>query len=321
VIDVLLTKEVEIKWERANKKYYIERGYNYTKLKDVFVVPIEIVSKGSGVIVDVLCDYCNETIVQKTYHAYNYQRKKSLIDKDCCNACWNLKLAESMNLKYGEQNASNINEFQEKRLNTFVENFGTDNPMKVPSVVEKGRQTNIKKYGVSHPIYLEGEYERRAIKGKKTMYKNGTGASSRQQRYLHKIIGGEHNYPIKTIMLDIAFPSEKIYIEFDGSGHNLQVLKKNITQKELEAKERKRFYALRQDGWKNIRIVSKKDLLPYNDEIILNLITLAKEYFNSGGTYFLIDIDENKIQMGKNSQEYDYGKTKRISEEDVSPTT
>lgn len=313
---MLLTKEVEIKWEHRNKGYYISKGYTYTNVKDTFVVPLHIVPKHSRVIIDILCDYCKTNIVQKTYDTYNAQKKKSLIQKDCCEDCWSLKLSESMFLKYGENNASNVEEFQDKRVNTFIENFGTDNPMKIKEIVEKGKITNIERYGVSHAMKLEGEHARRLVKAVNTMYQNGTGASSRPQRYIHDLVGGEHNYPIKTLMLDIAFPEDKIYIEFDGGGHDLQVIKKNITKKEQIAKEKNRAYYLRNRGWRKIHITSKKDYIP-QDDMLLKLIELAREYFESGGTYFKIDIDQNKIIKGKVSENYDFGKTMRIYEKQL----
>jgi hypothetical protein len=147
---MLLTKEVEIKWDRANIKYYKEKGYVYTKLKDIFKVPIEIVPEGSHVIVDVLCDYCTETIIKKQYNTYIKQNKKSKIHKDCCEKCWHLKLSESMLLKYGKNNASNIVEFQNKRTDSFFERFGVNTPLKNDDIKQKIIATNIKRYGVSH---------------------------------------------------------------------------------------------------------------------------------------------------------------------------
>ena len=37
----LLTKEVEMKWNPRNYKYFIEKGYQFTKWKDTFLVKIE----------------------------------------------------------------------------------------------------------------------------------------------------------------------------------------------------------------------------------------------------------------------------------------
>ena len=51
-------------------------------------------------------------------------------------------------------------------------------------------------------------------------FPTGTVVASYQQRYLHRLLGGEMNYSIDWSFLDIAYPERKVYIEYDGSGHN-----------------------------------------------------------------------------------------------------
>ena len=216
-----------------------------------------------------------------------------------------------MILKYNTNNASNIQEFQDKRIETFIERFGTDNPMKVPKIVEKGKQTNIKKYGVSHKMKLEGEYEQRSVKMKKTMYKNGTGISSKSQRYLSSLLNGNLNYPMNSYLLDIAFPEEMIYIEYDGGGHDLCVTHGECTQDEFNKKERSRYYALRKNGWNVIRIKSLKDKLP-TDEKILKLLEYGKKYLKSGHSWIKFNIDDNCIENSQGIHPYDFGELRKI---------
>lgn len=42
---MLLTKEVEITWTHANKKYFVERGYRFTYYKDKFMCKVEDLKK------------------------------------------------------------------------------------------------------------------------------------------------------------------------------------------------------------------------------------------------------------------------------------
>lgn len=312
---MLLTKEVEVSWERANKRRYVDLGYEYTKLKDKFTIPIEHLSKGSHVDVEVLCDYCNKNIITKEYRIYIVQNEKSNIHKDCCDECWNLKLADSMELKYNCSNASNIKEFQNKRNDTFIERFGA-NPMQIASVVQKGKNTNIQKYGVTHKMKLKGEYASRVTKMKQTMYENGNGACSKPQKYLSILFDGKLNYPLRSCLLDIAYPEEKIYIEFLGGGHYLDVIHGHITQKQKEHNDRKRFYALRKEGWKLIHIISQKDKIP-SDTMLIELLSRAKQYLNAGHTYFEINIDENILKCSEYTIDYDFGKTRRIYQKDI----
>ena len=92
---MLVTQELTLSWQRANKKYYIDKGYCYTNINDEFVVKIEDVSIYSHVLVEVKCDYCNN-ILTKEYRNY-IKSKNKLVIEDCCKKCWNKKLKNTMN--------------------------------------------------------------------------------------------------------------------------------------------------------------------------------------------------------------------------------
>ena len=80
----LITEVVKIKWNSANKNYYKELGYKYTKMGDEFEVKVEDLSKGSGVKVERECDCCKE----KSFISYNSYIK--LLKEDgtiYCNKC------------------------------------------------------------------------------------------------------------------------------------------------------------------------------------------------------------------------------------------
>ena len=121
-------------------------------------------------------------------------------------------------------------------------------------------------------------------------HKNGSAISSSQQLYLHDLLGGILNYPVGTASLDIAFPDEMIYLEYDGSGHNLSVKIGQMTQSEFDHRQRRRTYKLYRAGWRAIRIISSKDYLPHGSEI-LDLITQARKSIGAGSSFFEIDID------------------------------
>lgn len=56
---MLLTKEVEMKWVKRNKSYYINKGYIFTKLYDLFLVNVNDLPNNSNIRVDVKCDNVN----------------------------------------------------------------------------------------------------------------------------------------------------------------------------------------------------------------------------------------------------------------------
>lgn len=151
----------------------------------------------------------------------------------------------------------------------------------------------------------------------KTMYKHGTQQCSSQQKYLHDLIGGELNYPLNSSTLDIAFPEEKFYIEYDGSGHDLSVKLGNVTQEEFDKKEKNRRYALYKLKWNEIRIISRKDNLP-NNEMLLKMISFSKNYFNTGHSWIVFDIDYKNVKSSQFDMNYEYGQIKRLRTDNVS---
>lgn len=109
------------------------------------------------------------------------------------------------------------------------------------------------------------------IKVRKKIYntftKNSTIATSKQQLYIHSLLGGELNYCTGKCFLDIAFLDEKIYLEYDGGGHDLSVKLGKMSKEELERKEMKRYYALKSEGWKCIKVISENDKIPSDEDI------------------------------------------------------
>lgn len=55
-----LEQLVEISWGTSNKNWYVDRGYNFTKMGDKFLVKAKDLSYGSRVRVRVTCDICGE---------------------------------------------------------------------------------------------------------------------------------------------------------------------------------------------------------------------------------------------------------------------
>ena len=81
----LLTKEVEMKWNPRNYKYFIEKGYQFTKWKDTFLVKIEDLKYGSQAKVDVECDCCSKEI--KNISWQNYLKYIHKDKKYYCRKC------------------------------------------------------------------------------------------------------------------------------------------------------------------------------------------------------------------------------------------
>ena len=390
-----------LKWNPANKKYYINLGYPFTKMKDEFKVKVEDLSKGSHSRVEVLCDYCleegRETVISKEYR--EYLKEKFIIHKDCCKKCYPKKVIESNLLVYDIEYPMLLEEFKERKKETILDRYGkeyysqteeylerviktnqekyncdwalqnedirikvkqtcldkygVENYSQTEEYKEKVKQTNLDRYGVEYSsqnklIYnkiiktnLENygeecyfqtdEFKNKSkqtcqekygcdypmqnkdIKNKliNILYKNGTARKSKQQEYLCSLLNGELNYPVSNCLLDIAYLDEKIYIEYDGGGHDLCVKLGNMTQENFDRNEIKRYYFLCNKGWKEIRIISRYDYLPSDDKII-EIITYAKDYLNLGYSWIKFDIDNQLVKCNQYEKDYNFGILRKV---------
>ena len=423
----MLTKTVFIKWYGSLKQYYVNKGYKFTKIGDEFEVKVEDLQNGNQSVVQVLCDYCLETTMNKEYRTYITQRENSVIHKDCCKNCSILKVKEgnlltygtefvfqlpevrekrkttminlygaeepssskilqdkrlkivqekygvdnvfqldnvkrkrkiTMEEKYGNEHALLVQEFKDKKTKTTINKFGVEHAIQNQEVMDKRNATNIDKYGVENPLENEdikekakntclnkygvsnfGATEEHQIlkkvtmmrrygvefsmqnpiileKSKLTMFKNDTAPCSTQQRYLHNLLGGELNYPISKCSVDIAFPENKIYLEYNGGGHNLQVQFGNMTLEDFNNKEMKRYYFLKNKGWKQIIICSNNDYIP-KDDVLLDILNYAKYFLNKGYSWIKFDINNAKIINSQGEIKVDFGRLRKISKNDL----
>jgi len=207
--------------------------------------------------------------------------------------------------RYGVEYPLQSEKIHNKTSKTYFEKTGFINPLGDPVIQERVKNSNLDKYGVKYPMQNKEVKEKQMV----SLYRNGTSISSKGQNYIWSILGGELNFLHYTSFLDVAFLDEKIYLEYDGGGHDLQVKIGNVTEQEFINKERKRWYALYNKGWKEIRIVSTKDKLPDEDKI-KEIYKYAKEYLNTGHSWIRFDIDNGIVKTSQFEEEFDFGRLK-----------
>jgi len=206
------------------------------------------------------------------------------------------KIKQTCLEKYGVENAGMSKKSKEKQLKTFRERYGVDNPMELQKIKDKIANIFNERYGVDNPFKSPEIRENIS----KSYYQNGTQKTSKQQLYLYNLYGGELNYPIKYYDADICLPNERIIIEFDGSGHDLNVKYGRLTREEFNQKEIIRNCVIKREGYKQIRIISKTDKLP-NDETLLRMLDEAKIYFTTTNhTWVNYDIDNSRMINAEN---------------------
>jgi len=214
--------------------------------------------------------------------------------------------------RYGEEHFLKNREIQEKCIATNVLNNNGMHHSKTPEYIKQCEITNMERHGVLWGMQNK-EIKERAMH---TMYLNNTAPCSRQQRYLHNLLGGELNYQFSRLLIDIAILEDNLAIEYDGGFHNGQVKLGKMSQEDFEKKERNRGYFLRRNGWKLIKIISTNDFLP-SDDIIVDIVNSAKEYLNTGHSWFEIYIDEGKLKCSQYEINYNFGVLRRIKEKDL----
>lgn len=244
---------VDVKWYSGNKKYYIDLGYTFTKMGDIFQVPFKMLLHKSKAKIKVICEYGGEEFIT-TYG--NYKTSKSR-GKIACENCKQKKIADTLLSKYGSTSLWGSKELRDKAKESMKNKYGCEYAMQTIESQEKFKQTMIKKYGYENPSYCP---ELQA-KAKESMYNNGTVPTSVPEQKIVKMLielYGTDNcypgYPVDRINLDclLIVNNIKIDVEYDGW----------YWHKDTKDYDRKRNHWLIAKGYKILRIKGNK-----NDEI------------------------------------------------------
>jgi hypothetical protein len=260
-----------------------------------------------------------ETFMKKYGVEHNMQikenkekREKTYLQKyGYTSASKNEKVKEKIkqtNLeKYGVESPFQSNEIKQRIKETNLIKYGVTNPMQNKFVKKKAEETNIERYGTPNPSQNKEIREKMS----KTLFENNTAPCSIQQKYIHSLLGGTLNYQFSKLLLDIAFVDDKIYLEYDGGGHSLNVELGKITQEEFNKKENKRWHFLLDNGWREVRVISSKDKLP-SDKKLIEMFAYARNYLNTGRRMIKFNIDNSTVETSQFVKEYDFGKLRKI---------
>ena len=140
---MLITKTVDVKWNKNNMEHYINKGYEFTNSGDVFAVRTEDLTCGSHSVITVRCDICGE-VKQMEYRAYLKRTKDD--GRYCCKNCCGPKIRDALIQKYGGVGLqSKI--IKEKAQKTNLEKYGCETPFENKEVYEKIRKTQEDRYG------------------------------------------------------------------------------------------------------------------------------------------------------------------------------
>lgn len=293
--------KMKIKINSGNIGRYTRFGYN-RKIGDTIWVCCYETSSYAREKIEVPCSDCGAL---RIISAGNYIAHNKIA---YCKKCSQIHREETTMKKYGCKNVFQLKEVQEKQKETIRRVYGTDNVFQNEEIKKKSRRTLIEKYGADHPMHIPEIKEIVKQKSFETLYKNGKQSCSSQQRHIHEIVGGELNYLIDCLWLDIYFDEDKIYLEYDGSGHDIDVKYHKCTPEEFKQKETIRYEVLKSKGLKEIQIISMDDVLP-EDEIIANMKDVSFSVLKSGiSNYIVFDIDKKILRYKNFEMQYNFDK-------------
>ena len=147
-------QKVKMNWNGSIRKYYVEKGYPFTKIGDEFEVKIEDLAPKSQKYVLVSCDYCGIPFMRR-YSNYNTRKEKyGKDDKDCCDDCRVHKREETCLDKYGVKNAVQAEEIQNKIKGTIKEKYGVEYISQSEEIKNKKKQTCLDRYGVEYTLQV-----------------------------------------------------------------------------------------------------------------------------------------------------------------------
>lgn len=309
---MFLDEYVELRNCLNIREYYKNLGYEVTG--KYIKVRIEDLSKNSNKKVRIKCDYCGIEF-ERTFS--NHMRYYSF-GHDSCNKCYSKKIKDTCQERYGYDNVFYVPEFIERQKetclerygvpnalmneeiknkvkNTCIKLYGTENSLSNAEIREKAKQTMLKKYGVENCM----KNKTIAKKMRDSMFKNGTCPSSAGQRYVCDKLNGILNYPVENYNLDILL-EDRIYIEYDGSGHDLSVINSRESVEQFNKRAKDRYLFLNKLGYKMIRILDYKDkVVKYKIESIVNKYL----YLLQTNEWIIIDLDRLKIITNNSENE------------------
>ena len=226
------------------------------------------------------------------------------------------KKKETCQLHYGCDCSLQDKGVREKSIKTWQEKYGKDviNPGQAQEVKDKMRKTWQEHYG--NDIINPGQAQEVKDKIYNSFQFNGTGPSSRAQRYICHILDGILNKYICGALVDIYMEKEKIIIEHDGSGHFLgdKMNGHALPTKESLLYEKQREDKIINNKHRMIRFIATKDRIP-SDEVIINLIEGFK---NSNFKVIRINFEEGTIDRDYQEKWYcNFGKLRKITKKDL----
>ena len=272
----LIQEYAEVKTTSLNIEHYRKLGY---ECEDGYwmTVPVKDLTHGSGILIDVQCDYCKK-IFKKQYRRY-----LETVGNITCSKCKSLKAQETHMERYGSKCVLWNKDVRDKIIEQSLERYGCENPGMSDHAREQRRQTCMDKYGAPTP--LENPYILNDTRARNEE-SQGSVICSREQLKFNECIGGEPGVQVWLYCLDVVLRGEMICCEYDGGGHDLCVKMGRQTQADFDAKEARRAAYLHNLGYKTFRFINPRSRA-YSEEDLLGALESARKHFAAGAYIYM----------------------------------
>jgi len=144
---MIKNKTIILKVTGGIKKVYSNLGYDFSSSE--VEIKIEDLSKSSQIRIDVICDLCFKQH-NMIYAKYN----KNLNNNNGIFSCKECFLKRRKD-EFTYNNLSLNDEVQKKKKETFIKNYGVDNPSKSDFIKNKKKETCNRNYGVDCGLMLK----------------------------------------------------------------------------------------------------------------------------------------------------------------------
>jgi len=153
-------KFIKFKVTSGLKQNYSNLGYDFSN--DEIEIKVIDLKKSSQVKIIAICDLCNSES-EIRYSKYNLNVKRNGIYS--CKTCG----LKKRSFYFKNNNLSLNKDFQDKKIKTFLKNYGVDNPSKSKEIKDKKSKTTLLNYGVDSPFKIrelmtEGMIRRYGVK-------------------------------------------------------------------------------------------------------------------------------------------------------------
>lgn len=132
---MIIGNDIQVKWSKNNKSYFVEKGYVFTQYGDTFKVDLKDLKSNMSYKVDCKCDFCGK-IFYRMYYLVSFRERHS-----CGNKCKKFLQKETNIERYGCECCLQNEDIHKKTQKTLIDRYGADEVWKSQDIINKRLNT------------------------------------------------------------------------------------------------------------------------------------------------------------------------------------